>query len=54
MEVESSSLLSLTLKPWTRYGKRMKAIAAAVNQLGSEDADKLEAEGSMMITPDDR
>ena len=36
-----------------RYGKRMKAIAAAVNQLGSEDADKLEAEGSMMITPDD-
>ena len=36
-----------------RYGKRMKAIAAAVNGLGPDAADKLEAAGSLIITPND-
>lgn len=36
-----------------RYGKRMKAIAVAVNGLGSDEAEKLEFQGSLMITPDD-
>ncbi len=36
-----------------RYGKRMKAIAMAVNGLGSDEAEKLEFQGSLMITPDD-
>ena len=36
-----------------RYGKRMKAIAGAVNGLGSDDAEKLEAEGKIIISPDD-
>ena len=36
-----------------RYGKRMKAIASAVNGLGSEDAEKLEANGKLILTPDD-
>ena len=36
-----------------RYGKRMKAIAVAVNGLGSDEAEKLESQGSVMITPDD-
>ena len=31
----------------------MKAIAAAVNGLGPDAADKLEAAGSLIITPDD-
>ena len=36
-----------------KHGKRMKAIAAAVNSLPAEAADELESKGSMMITPDD-
>jgi len=36
-----------------RYGKRMKAIAAAVNTLSSDDAELLEADGKLEITPDD-
>ena len=36
-----------------RYGKRMKAIAVAVNRLGSDEAEKLESQGSLLITPDD-
>jgi isoleucyl-tRNA synthetase len=36
-----------------KYGKRMKAIAAAVNALPAEAADELESKGSIMIAPDD-
>jgi isoleucyl-tRNA synthetase len=36
-----------------RYGKRMKAIAAAVNTLTSDDVKKLEADGKLEITPED-
>ena len=36
-----------------KYGKRMKAIALAVNGLRSDEAEKLEFQGSLMITPDD-
>ena len=36
-----------------RYGKRMKAIALAINSLTSDDAEKLEANGSLFVTPQD-
>ena len=36
-----------------RYGKRMKAIAAAINALPVESTDELESEGKLTITPDD-
>jgi len=36
-----------------RYGKRMKAIAAAINALPVEATDELESEGKLTITPDD-
>ena len=36
-----------------RYGKRMKAIAAAINALPIEATESLEAEGKLSITPDD-
>jgi len=36
-----------------RYGKRMKAIAGAVNGLCSEDTEKLEAEGKLILSPAD-
>ena len=36
-----------------RYGKRMKAIASAVNCLDSEDAEKLEAESKLILSPAD-
>ena len=36
-----------------RYGKRMKAIAVAINSLNSDDAEKLEANGSLFVTPQD-
>ena len=36
-----------------RYGKRMKAIAAAINALPVEATDELEKEGALTIVPDD-
>ncbi|MBM71817.1 MAG: isoleucine--tRNA ligase [Crocinitomicaceae bacterium] len=36
-----------------RYGKRMKAIASAVKGLDSEDAEKLEAESKLILSPAD-
>ena len=36
-----------------RYGKRMKAIASAVKGLNSEDAEKLEAESKLILSPAD-
>ena len=36
-----------------RYGKRMKAIAAAINALPIEATESLEVEGKLSITPDD-
>ena len=36
-----------------KHGKRMKAIAAAINALPAEATDILESEGSLQITPED-
>ncbi len=51
---DASGILVKQIKPnfkvlGPKYGKDMKAIAAAVNQLGQEDIQKIEREGELML-----
>nr|WP_299386765.1 isoleucine--tRNA ligase [Allomuricauda sp.] len=51
---DASDILVKQIKPnfkvlGPRFGKDMKAIAAAVNQLGQEDIQKIEREGELML-----
>ncbi|KQC30816.1 isoleucine--tRNA ligase [Flagellimonas eckloniae] len=51
---DASGILVKQIKPnfkvlGPRFGKDMKAIAAAVNQLGQEDIQKIEREGELML-----
>ncbi|MDC6365329.1 MULTISPECIES: isoleucine--tRNA ligase [Flavobacteriaceae] len=51
---DASGILVKQIKPnfkvlGPRFGKDMKAIAAAVNQLGQEDIQKIEKEGELML-----
>jgi isoleucyl-tRNA synthetase len=56
---DASDILVKQIKPnfkvlGPRFGKDMKAIAAAVGQLGQEDIQKIEREGELMLELDNK